>query len=212
MEEDNLNASNVYFQLIKIHNEFVNNKNVKYRHVIEACKLKLEKYLFQNGMPSIQLFKSKRILDAVFFKINFVDFDEYTKDFPELKSCKEEMNSYKLICTDLDEAVNTKQFGSLKKNKLPKLYNLAKVFLHFPVSTAAVERSFSKYNNMLSDESLSLKQSSIKSLVFLYYNKNIDNNNENPIIDDDDEDDVVLALQDTDGDDDDGSMSGVEEL
>jgi hypothetical protein len=45
MEEDNLNASNVYFQLIKIHNEFVNNKNVKYRHVIEACKLKLEKYL-----------------------------------------------------------------------------------------------------------------------------------------------------------------------
>jgi hypothetical protein len=55
MEEDNLNASQVYQKLIEIHTEFENNTYEKYKHVIDACKAKLEKYLFYNGMPSMKL-------------------------------------------------------------------------------------------------------------------------------------------------------------
>jgi hypothetical protein len=194
MEEDNLIASNVYFQLLKIHNEFANNTNNKYKHVIDACKIKLEKYLFHNGMPSINLFKSLRILDPVFFKLHSIDFDEYTKDFPELRFCKQEMNDYKLICSELNEEVDIKAFWSINKTKLPQLYNLAKVFLHFPISTAAVERSFSKYNMMLSDERHRLKPESIKRLIFLYYNKNIGHLNQNELPDDEEDDGDILLI------------------
>lgn len=69
MEEDNLNASQVYQKLIEIHTEFENNTNEKYKHVIDACKAKIEKYLFYNGMPSMKLLKAIRILDPLFFKM-----------------------------------------------------------------------------------------------------------------------------------------------
>ena len=192
MEGDNLEASNVYAKLIKIHDEFKNNKNEKFQHVIDSCKSKLEKYLFQNGMPSIQLFKSLRILDPIYFKLNSVNFDEFTKDFPELKFCVDELNDYRLICSDLKDSIDSKEFWSINKNNLPKLYNLEKVFLHFPVSTSSVERSFSKYNNMLSSDRLRLKPESIKSLLFLYYNKNI---SQNETVSENEEDDEVLILQ-----------------
>jgi len=104
------------------------------------------------------------------------------------------MNDYKLICSELNEEVDIKAFWSINKTKLPQLYNLGKVFLHFPISTAAVERSFSKYNMMLSDERHRLKPESIKRLIFLYYNKNIGHLNQNELPDDEEDDGDILLI------------------
>ena len=219
MEEDNLNPSNVYFKLLEIHNEFESNNNEQYKHVINACKLKLEKYLFGNGMPSMKLFKSMRILDPLFFKLNEVDFNEHANEFPELKNCLQEMAKYKLICKDLRNDINVKDFWAINKNSLPKLFSLSKVFLHFPVSTACVERSFSKYNIMLADDRHRLKPETIKSLLYLYYNKNIDTLNASLNDIDNEENEIIIMSEiESDGseddkeDDDVGNMSGIDEL
>ncbi len=119
--------------------------------MIDACIAKLEKYLFYNGMPSMKLLKAIRILDPLFFKMNNVDNNEYVKDFPELEFCVDEINNYKLLCRNLRETIEIKDFWSIYKKQLPKINDLAKVILHFPVGTASVERSFSKYNTLLAD-------------------------------------------------------------
>lgn len=66
---------------MQIYNEFNVNNSIyeKQSHVIKACKDKLEKYLFNGGMPSMNLFKSIRILDPLYFKLNNVNFDNLQK-------------------------------------------------------------------------------------------------------------------------------------
>ena len=206
LEEDNYTASNVYSKLLEIHNEFIHNNNQRFDHVIKACTEKLEKYLFNGGMPSMKLLKAIRILDPLFFKLNNVNFDECSRDFPELNNCLDEMAKYKLLCEDLRDSINIKEFWSINKSHLPKLYALAKVYLHFPISTASVERSFSKYNNLLANDRLRLKQDTIRSLIYLYYNKNV--SNIETVSDEEEEDEEVLFVLVAEED----SMSGVEEL
>ena len=192
MEEDNYSACNVYSKFIEIHNEFVNNKNQEYAHVIKACIDKLERYLFNGEMPAMKLLKSIRVLDPIYFKLKEVDLNECFRDFPELKDCSDEMVKYSLLCADLRDKIDIKEFWSINKTELPKLYCLAKVFLHIPISTASVERSFSKYNNLLASDRLRLKEDTIKSLIYLYYNKNI---SQNETVSENEEDDEVLILQ-----------------
>jgi hypothetical protein len=154
----------------------------------------------------MKLLKSIRVLDPLYFKLHDVILGDYNLDFPELKDCLDEFSKYKLLCEGLRESINIKEFWSINKTNLPKLYALAKVFLHFPISTASVERSFSKYNNLLTNDRLRLKQDTIKSLIFLYYNKNV-SFSETISEDEDDEDDVlVLMVAEQD------SMSGIEDF
>jgi hypothetical protein len=76
--------------------------------LIDACKSKLEKYLFYNGMPSMKLLKAIRILDPLFFKMKNVDYNEYVKDYTELEFCMDEINNSKLLCGNLREKIDIK--------------------------------------------------------------------------------------------------------
>jgi hypothetical protein len=105
----------------------------------------------------------------------------------------------------LRESIDINDFWIINKTHLPKLYNLAKVFLHFPISTASVERSFSKYNNLLTTDRQRLKPETLRSLIFLYYNKNI---NANEILSENEEEEDIQVLQLEE----ENSMSGIEEL
>ena len=139
--------------------------------------------------------------------MNNVDNNEYVKDFPELEFCVDEINNYKLLCGNLRETIDIKDFWSIYKKQLPKLHDLAKVFLHFPVSTASVERSFSKYNTLLADDRLRLKPETIKGLLYIYYNKNITNFEELKIdVEEDEENEIMIMI------DDNGNISGINEL
>ena len=204
-EEDCYNATNVYFKLLAIHTEFTKNANPRFSNIIKACTDKLEKYLFHGGMPSMNFFKAIRILDPLYFKLNEVNINEIAIDFPELKSCFDEIVNYKLLCQDLRDTIDIKEFWLINKVHLPQLFNLAKIFLHFPISTASVERSFSKYNNLLANDRLRLKPETLKALIFLYYNKNVVSQDEEQL-DDEEEEFMILQLGDED------SLSGVEEL
>jgi hypothetical protein len=82
------------------------------------------------------------------------------------------------------------------------LYCIAKVFLHIPIST--MERSFSKYNNLLASDRLRLKEDTIISLNYLYYNKNI---SQIETVSENEEDDEVFVLQLANH-----TMSDIEEL
>jgi hypothetical protein len=128
------------------------------------------------------------------------------KDFPELEFCVDEINSYKLLCGNLRETIDIKDVWSIYKKQLPKLHDLAKVFLHFPVSTASVERSFSKYNTLLADDRLRLKPETIKELLYIYYNKNITNFEELKIDVEEDEENEIMIMPD-----DNGNISGINE-
>ncbi len=82
------------------------------------------------------------------------------------------------------------------------MYCIAKVFLHIPIST--MERSFSKYNNLLASDRLRLKEDTIISLNYLYYNKNI---SQIETVSENEEDDEVFVLQLANH-----TMSDIEEL
>jgi len=151
-QEDNLSASEIYSKLLTIDAEFSKNKYPKFNKVTNACKEKLHKYLYQGGQPSINLFKSVWILNPVFFKMNQVDVDDVSNNLKELIPCLEEIEKNKILTKTLRDDVDIKEFWLHHRLELPKLFELAKIFLHFPISTAAVERSFSKYNQLLTSD------------------------------------------------------------
>ena len=75
-------------------------------------------------------------------------------------------------CKNIRDAVDVIEFWKVNRAQLPKLYELAKKILNFPVSTASVERSFSKYNSILTSSRKSLLPNHLTALNFIYYNSN----------------------------------------
>lgn len=60
-------------------------------------------------------------------------------------------------------------------DRLPGLSILAKMYLFSVATSSDAERSFSKYNQILSPQRLSLSEESLRMLEFLYWNLNINN-------------------------------------
>jgi len=69
-----------------------------------------------------------------------------------------------------EEFINLDVYWQSKAHILPELTALALVYIWLPVSGVDVERSFSSYNNILSDKRVALKEESIRILNFLYFN------------------------------------------
>ena len=67
-----------------------------------------------------------------------------------------------------------KSFWLSNKQCLPKLFQLASCVLCIPTNSASVERSISKYNNILSNNRMNLTEDNIKYLNFIYFNLNGD--------------------------------------
>jgi hypothetical protein len=59
-------------------------------------------------------FKSIRILDPLYFKLNNVNFNEFTKDFNDLRSCADEISKYKLICDNFNDSIDIIEFWRIK--------------------------------------------------------------------------------------------------
>ena len=132
IEEDNYNSCEIFSKLLIIHEEFISKKNSRFDYIIDACKRKLEKYLFYGGQPSMKLFQALRVLNPNYFKLNIVDINEVCADFKEFSSSLDELVKYKICTQNLKESVNIKDFWLVNSNELPKLFNLAKTFLNFP--------------------------------------------------------------------------------
>jgi hypothetical protein len=91
----------------------------------------LEKYLHTKWNAINSIFWINTYIRSSFFKINSVDFGEYTKDFLELKSCKK-----KWIVTSWFVQIRTKQiilnnFGLWKKTNFQNYIIKHKFFFTF---------------------------------------------------------------------------------
>ncbi|GFO40496.1 hat family dimerization domain [Plakobranchus ocellatus] len=68
------------------------------------------------------------------------------------------------------EAINREHFGNFAFEAVPNLVGCTRRFIYATVSSADAERNFLLYNSVLSERRRNLSKSSLKQLVFLYYN------------------------------------------
>ena len=52
-------------------------------------------------------------------------------------------------------------------SSLPILNNIASIYIWLPISSCAVERSFSVYNNLLEDDRQNLSEDSLKMYILI---------------------------------------------
>ncbi|KAF0468394.1 transcription factor e2f6 [Gigaspora margarita] len=114
----------------------------------DAFKTALKKFdIYLLNHPCRSLFKSTQIFDPKFVSLAITNRDlyNYTNNIPELFQPSTDLFSEWL------------------------LYSLDYIWL--PISSCAVERSFSAYNNILQDNRQNLSTESLKMLTILYFNK-----------------------------------------
>ena len=70
---------------------------------------------------------------------------------------------------NLDET-NLDNYWKILSVRLPILSNIALDYIWLPISSCAVERSFSLYNSLLDSNRQSLSEESLKQLNMLYFN------------------------------------------
>ena len=70
------------------------------------------------------------------------------------------------------EVQNVRAFLSASRNTLPNIYKLAEKYAYLVVTSAAVERAFSFYNKLLSDDRRRLDEAILDKLLFIYFNVN----------------------------------------
>ena len=70
------------------------------------------------------------------------------------------------------EVQNVRAFLSASRNTLPNIYKLAEKYAYLVVTSAAVERAFSFYNKLLSDDRRRLDEAILDKLLFIYCNVN----------------------------------------
>ena len=70
------------------------------------------------------------------------------------------------------EVQNVRDFWSANRNTLPNLYKLAEKYAYLVATSAAVERAFSFYNKLLSDDRRRLDEATLDKLLFIYFNVN----------------------------------------
>ena len=97
---------------------------------------------------------------------------------PELGECHDEWAIYLQICADYKENVvideaNLLTFWQVHAKRIPRLFNIAKWLLCFPINTAEFKRSISHYNNILTKYRNSLTENNLKALNFIQFNSAI---------------------------------------
>ena len=70
---------------------------------------------------------------------------------------------------NLDQT-NLNDYWKNLSTRLPILSNIALDYIWLPISSCAVERSFSLYNSLLDSNRQSLSEESLKQLNMLYFN------------------------------------------
>ncbi|CAF0815749.1 unnamed protein product [Brachionus calyciflorus] len=173
--------------------------DIKILRLFERSQAKLKFYLFDNGMPSMNLFKSSRFLDPRQFRYFEKDFDKLSMDIPELRDAKEEWLLYLDLIKELNFEVSfdLNQFWLSNKKKFGKLFEISQWLLYYPNNSADCERSISIYNKILTDDRNRLTQESLVYLNFIYFNqKNGLKANDDASLNDTSENDCILIEQD----------------
>jgi hypothetical protein len=160
----------LYFWLEAKKEQFKNSETFK---LFEASQDKLNFYLYENGMPSMGLFRSSRFLDPRQFNYFEKDINQLIIDIPELKGAEDQWLLYldTIKESKFEVTFSITEFWLNNKKKLSKLFSIAEWLLYFPNNSADCERSISIYNKILTDDRNRLTEDAIVHLNFIYFNK-----------------------------------------
>ena len=150
--------------------------NVVFSTMGEAAA-KVEGFMSSNE-PSWTFLRDIRILDPNQIMSLSHDITRY-RSIPGLSntaSIAAEWIVYRKAVNDLqgEEVSDILGFWQAMKSRTPELGAIATRYLSVPINSVDAERSFSTYNNVVSDKRHNLSEASTKVLVKLYYNSAVD--------------------------------------
>lgn len=131
--------------------------------------------------PARPLFRACRIFDPLYIKIGNQINDTSRRDIRqysaiiELKNPPHELlHEWTIYCGSTNELINNidnlHDYWIGMQSTLPNLSKIALNYIWLPASSCSVERSFSMYNNLLSNDRQNLSLDSLKQLNMLYFN------------------------------------------
>lgn len=128
--------------------------------------------------PSWTFLRDIRVLDPNQMMSLSQDISRY-RSIPGLSNADDitaEWIVYRKAVDDLDgEGVgDVLGFWHAMRSRTPELSAIATRYLSVPINSVDAERSFSAYNNVVSDKRHNLSEASTEMLVKLYYNSAVD--------------------------------------
>lgn len=153
--------------------KFFQKEKEPYFPLIEAQIEQLEAFLTE-GMTTTNF--AVRIFDPRYLKISLAnrDIQKYRFNISQLLNPSVELlQEWSLYCNlDLNavDFTNLHNFWEKMVTTLPLLSEIAFDYIWLPISSSAVECSFSVYNNLLSNKRQNLSTESLKKLNMMYFN------------------------------------------
>jgi len=140
---------------------------------------KAEKFL-ESKEPGWQFLRDIRVLDPNQLMSLSQDMSKYASipGLDNTAAITAEWRMYRSAVENLqgEESADVLRFWHAMKNQTPELANIAMRYLSMPVNSVDAERSFSAYNNIVTDKRHNLSESSTEMLVKMYFNSAVDNN------------------------------------
>ena len=175
LEGRSLTAPDIYNKVKDFHTRLVTAAEDDQTGALAAAATKLELYMSGGKQPALQFFKTVRLLDPSQFMMLLNSHDEAAAHIPALQDCKTEWEIYRAIVKELpagQPVSDVFNFWMAQGGRMPILSALAAALCRVPCSSAEVERSFSKYKQILGHQRTRLSTTSLVHLNFIYFNYN----------------------------------------
>ena len=128
--------------------------------------------------PSYSLFKACQVFDPAYTCFGTIErrnIRQYSMIRELAEPSEDLLREWSIYCgwdkSKLLGNLDLDQFWRGNINHFPLLSNIALNYIWLPISSCSVERSFSNYNNILSNDRQNLSENSLRSLNMLYFNK-----------------------------------------
>jgi hypothetical protein len=144
-----------------------------FQQAYHAAYKKLEDHILQH--PARSLFRAVQVFDPRYLSLTTANRDIYSYQIiSELVNPSvyliQEWSIYVNINLNLIEFSELDEFWDKVTLQLPLLEKIARNYIWLPISSCAVERSFSAYNKILDDDRQNLSPESLKYLTMMYFN------------------------------------------
>lgn len=138
----------------------------------EAARDKLQMYIIDGKQPGLEFLRLVRAFDPKQIALVDTDFNNFAKVMTDLKNCRDEWVAFVNLSKDASKMseMDLLSFWSSVTRRIPKIAKVAKALLMIPANSAEVERSFSKYNKILSSDRRRFNPENLKMYTALFYN------------------------------------------
>ena len=140
-----------------------------------AAAANLDLYMFRDKQPDLEFFKAVRLLDPNQYKLLENSFDTVKDSLPMLSDMRTEWLIYASVVKELPtEKVEPRNVWPSVAIRIPQFSTRTLALCRIAYSSAGVEHSFNKYNQILSSQRTCtctrLTQDSLRYQNALYHN------------------------------------------